>query len=327
MNETKSFAISEVRDGAAAGEPDGTFTALVSVFGNVDGEGDVVHKGAFEKSIARFRAAGKKIPVIYSHDNMNLDHWIGSVDPVDAVETNAGLMVKAQLDMDDRYGRKVHKLMADRVLTEFSFSYRVVKGVKNRHGGRDLLELDLLEAGPTLRGMNPSTALLSVKSLAEAEAGSLSKETADIRDRIARLRGDPPVPATLTGEEILRRLDRGTKTATPAVAEVAPALRRAPQHPGVGASLGGLPGGKSCAFPGCGAFGAWSDGKCPEHRGKSGSRQFVNGSMVLVDLDEILAAAELEARRTAQAAAKAAEDLEAARAAVKRADENGPDAA
>lgn len=180
MTETKSFPIAEFK--AVDGEPEGTFTALVSVFGNVDHGGDIVEPGAFAKTLERYAEQGKRIPVIYSHDQMNLDHWVGDADPADAVETSDGLLVKARLDMEDRYGRKVHKLLDRRVLTEFSFSYGIVKSEENEHGGRNLKELELVEVGPTIRGMNPATELLAVKSFAAVEQQEIAPLVASLTD-------------------------------------------------------------------------------------------------------------------------------------------------
>ena len=68
----------------------GEFEAVVSVFGNVDLQGDRSMPGMFSKSLDRWRERGDPIPVIWSHDWGNPDAHIGYVMPQDAYEVLAG---------------------------------------------------------------------------------------------------------------------------------------------------------------------------------------------------------------------------------------------
>jgi hypothetical protein len=56
--------------------------------------------------------------------------------------------------------------MSRRSLKEFSFGYSVPSGGERKadDGAIELIELDLYEVGPTLKGMNPATELHAVKS-------------------------------------------------------------------------------------------------------------------------------------------------------------------
>jgi HK97 family phage prohead protease len=165
-------------------EEAGTFEAIVSVFGNVDHQGDRVVEGAFTNSIAEWKASGSPIPVIWSHQWGDPNAHIGSVDPSQVEEIpGKGLKVAGQIDLDDAFAAKVYRLLKERRVKEFSFAYDVVKEKKNKDdGANDLLELKIFEVGPTLKGANPSTELLGVKAeLVEAagqKAGrALSKST------------------------------------------------------------------------------------------------------------------------------------------------------
>lgn len=143
----------------------GEFEALVSVFGNVDYAGDRVVKGAFADSIKSWQESGDPIPVVFSHQWDNLDAHVGQVDPADAIETDDGLLVKGTLDIaDDPAAAKVHRLLKTRRIREFSFAYDVVQDSKARDGANDLEKLDLIELGPTLKGMNPATQLIGAKN-------------------------------------------------------------------------------------------------------------------------------------------------------------------
>lgn len=159
----KSFDIIETK---ALDDEVGTFTALVSVFGNVDADGERVVPGAFQKSLEKWRESGDPIPVILSHDWQNPWAHVGVADPNDVSETERGLWVKGRLDIEDNdVARQVYKLMKRRSLKEFSFGFpRGAKRVRAKDGAYDLSDIDLVEFGPTLAGANPATELHAVKS-------------------------------------------------------------------------------------------------------------------------------------------------------------------
>lgn len=159
---TKTFTADIKAADVAADASVGKFQALVSVFGNVDHAGDRVVKGAFAKSLRRWKDSGDPIPVVFSHRWDDLDAHIGKV--LDAEETEDGLLVTAELDIaDDPSAAKVHRLLKDRRIREFSFAYDVLDERPSDDGANELLELDIIEVGPTLKGMNPDTVLVSAK--------------------------------------------------------------------------------------------------------------------------------------------------------------------
>jgi HK97 family phage prohead protease len=167
--------------------PDGTgeFTALVSVFGNVDLVGDRVMPGAFTKSIESHTAEAKSIPVVFSHQHDNPMAYIGSVDPNMLIETPRGLFAKGQLDLDNEYARQTYKLMQEGHIEAFSFGYSVPKESKGADGARELDEIELFEIGPTFKGANPEAGVLTVKSAADALL--LTKAASGTDDRMRRL--------------------------------------------------------------------------------------------------------------------------------------------
>lgn len=162
---------------ASPTKTEGTFTAVVSVFGNIDYVGDRVLPGAFSASLKRWEASGDPIPVVFSHKWDDLDGHIGKV--LKAEEREEGLWVKGQLDMEDEAARKVWRLMNDRRIREFSFAYNVLRERPGDDGANELVELDIIEVGPTLKGMNPATELLSVKSQKKGDT--------DLKSRMAAL--------------------------------------------------------------------------------------------------------------------------------------------
>jgi HK97 family phage prohead protease len=156
----KTFDLIEVK----ADEERGTFTALASVFGNVDLGGDKMVKGAFKNTLEKWRKSGRSIPVILSHQWDSLTAYVGKADPRAVYEDDRGLMVQGQLFMDKEAGRDVYRLMKEGLLTGWSFGYKVPAGGQKKNGKvNEVTEVDLFEVGPTLVGMNPEAQLQEVK--------------------------------------------------------------------------------------------------------------------------------------------------------------------
>lgn len=204
--EHKSFPVAETK-----ADPDaGTFEALVSVFGNVDHVGDRVVPGAFKGTLEKWDQSGDPIPVILSHQWENPMAHIGVVEH--AYESDRGLVVKGRLDIGDNdVARQVHRLLSRRSLREFSFGYTVPRGGQKRakDGANELLKVDLIEVGPTLKGANPATELTAVKAALDHEAPEapdeqdLRRQTAELkRDEAERaLREVPPLSEPEDGED------------------------------------------------------------------------------------------------------------------------------
>jgi HK97 family phage prohead protease len=165
------YKAAPIRGFKAIDDGKGEFEAIVSAFGNVDLAGDRVVKGAFADSLKAWEAKGRPIPVVFSHMWQDIDAHIGEV--TDAKETDEGLWVKAQLDMEDPAAAKVFRLLKRGTLAEFSFAYDIVEE-KLQNGANELLKLDVIEVGPTLKGMNPATQLLTVKSVEGHETAARS---------------------------------------------------------------------------------------------------------------------------------------------------------
>ena len=154
-----------------AGEGDtGAFTALVAVYGNVDLQGDRIVEGAFDRSIKEWQATGDPIPVIWSHNWADPAAHIGYVDPNNMESTPEGLKVAGKLDIDEPFAGKVHRLMKERRVKQLSFAYDVRDEKLAKDGANELLELGIIEIGPTLKGANPATDVLSVKGADRVDA-------------------------------------------------------------------------------------------------------------------------------------------------------------
>ena len=149
-------------------EGEGRFAAIVSVFGNVDSQGDVIDKGAFAATLADLAASGRSLPILWSHDYYDPDSIIGEAEVIK--ETDVGLYVEGILDIDDNpRAAQVYRQMVKGRLREFSIGGMVREWAwVEPDDGTDvelhITKLDLWECGPCFKGANPDTELLSVKS-------------------------------------------------------------------------------------------------------------------------------------------------------------------
>lgn len=186
-------------------EPEGTFTAKVSAFGNKDSQGDVTEYGAFFKSLTERYKAGKFLPAVWSHQFHNPEMFVGKY--MDWDEQESGLLLKGRLNLSWGMARQVYELYKEDLVTEFSWSGRVEEYDRIEKGdplfdeerewlnGARIKQVDLWEAGPTFKGANPQTELLSVKqisnlSVVAKEGRVLRSEYVDVlKDAIGMLSG------------------------------------------------------------------------------------------------------------------------------------------
>jgi len=149
---------------AADDTGNGLVEALVATY-DLDSSGDRIVPGAFTKSLDDWTASDARIPFIWSHMHNDLDAYLGEV--VEAKETDEGLWVKAQIDMDDPKAAKAFRLIKGGRVRNYSFAYEVVDGGpdEEKGDGENLLrELKLYEVGPCLIGMNQQTRTLVAKA-------------------------------------------------------------------------------------------------------------------------------------------------------------------
>jgi HK97 family phage prohead protease len=178
---TKNVAIkikATAADDASLGE--GQFVALASVFNNVDAVGDVVKPGAFADDLKTWAASGDVIPVYWGHrmDDPNL--CVGSV--IEASETDDGLQVKAQLDLDNPMGKQVYRLLKGRRVSRMSFAYDIVDSGHGEMDGQDVYELRKLkihEVSVVQVPANPAAVVQEVKAAADRRREALARKDAD----------------------------------------------------------------------------------------------------------------------------------------------------
>jgi HK97 family phage prohead protease len=194
-----------------------TFRGLAAAFSKDLGN-DVIHKGAFARTIAHWRAAKKArpIPLLDSHDRFRLGAVIGKM--VDAEETDDGLEAEFEMVPDDGDAEKAMKRIAGGFVTGLSIGYEPVKFDYEQPAGstsmwdriRHLREVKLREVSVVVFPMNedarvdPST----IKSLVDGlRAGRLTdEEKAELRALLdappAGSKADPaPAPTGLAPDD------------------------------------------------------------------------------------------------------------------------------
>lgn len=165
-----------VKAGPDDGLAEGQFTAYASVFGNKDSYGDVVIRGAFADSLARWGAKDALLPLLFGHRLDDPDFNIGHV--VKAVEDDHGLLVTGQLDLDMPKAQATYRLLKGRRINQMSFAYDVLEGAWVTKDGTEyyeLRELELFEVSVVPIGANQETEVLAVKASTAALAAGVKE--------------------------------------------------------------------------------------------------------------------------------------------------------
>lgn len=161
----------------AAGEDDGLedgqFIAYASVFGGPpDSYGDVVDKGAFAKSLAKWESSGDPIPLLWGHDFADPFSNLGHI--VEADEDEHGLKVRGEFDLENPTAQQVYRLIKGRRTTDLSFAYDIIDAEFAEDDDTfHLKELDIFEVSIVPIGANRFTDVVAVKHLADGITGGL----------------------------------------------------------------------------------------------------------------------------------------------------------
>lgn len=185
-----------VREIKAAG--DGTFevSGYASTFGSVDLGGDVVMRGAFDRTLS----SGQKVKFLFAHDPSQV---LGV--PLDLKADDHGLFGQFKISRT-RLGEEVHTLLKDGALDSFSIGFFIDDlDFDPETGVRLLKAIDLLEVSVVAIPMNPEAVVTRVKSRSpgpmtmDEEAAYVVSTIAAFKDRCADLadirlgQGKPPL--------------------------------------------------------------------------------------------------------------------------------------
>lgn len=138
------------------------FEGYLSTFGNEDFGGDIVHKGAFEKTIREWKSKGQMVPTLWQH---NMHEPVGVF--TEMFEDSYGLFVKGRLPKADTFvsGRVIPQMKAGSIKA-MSIGYRAEKFDFDEAGWtRNLKEIQLFEGSLVTMPMNANAVITGMKSL------------------------------------------------------------------------------------------------------------------------------------------------------------------
>ena len=155
-----------------------TVAGHASLWGALDQGGDIVERGAYAASLARLKAEGGSVKMLWQHDPAQP---IGLWDEVR--EDDRGLYVRGRILADVDKGREAAALVRAGAIDGLSIGYRTLRAAKDAGGKRRLLELELWEVSLVTFPM-----LRSARLSAKGDMGLLHDLEAAARDARARLR-------------------------------------------------------------------------------------------------------------------------------------------
>lgn len=164
----------------------GEFVAIAAAY-SLDRVGDRIVPGAFAKTIDRWQASGKQVPLHWNHQG-EPDDIIGTIDPFSMKETDDGLQVSGKIDLEgSSKGREAWRSIKAGAMS-LSFGYMVVSD-RSAKDATELLELDLFEVSVVPGPANADTRFLTLKSVPEMTPAEIRGEVAELRKRIEELEG------------------------------------------------------------------------------------------------------------------------------------------
>ena len=141
---------------------EGIFEGYASTHYTVDRGGDRVEQGAFDRSLARYKARNQRPKMLWQHDPTKV---IGVWDEM--YQDDKGLFVKGRLLKETQLGKECHVLMRAGAIDSMSIGYRTLDADYEGDDAeiRVLKELDLFEVSVVTFPMNPDAVVTDVKRI------------------------------------------------------------------------------------------------------------------------------------------------------------------
>jgi uncharacterized protein len=162
----------------------GTFEAIVSAW-DADREGDTIALTAFDRTIEAWQRSGKNLPLLFEHTSAAIGH----VDPFSMHATEPGLVVAGEVDRSTEKGQQVWRQVKSGTVG-FSIGF-MSESRPRKGGGRELVEIDLLEISATSKPMHPATRALNWKHAAEPQSAAAREMAAIINEAWDETLADP----------------------------------------------------------------------------------------------------------------------------------------
>lgn len=147
----------------------GEFSGLASVYNVRDLQGDVVARGAFQKTLS----SGKQRPLLFEHRD--------TIGTVNLEDSEKGLLAKGRLSLGNSRAKDAYALLKDKAVEGMSIGYETIKADYEGEN-RILQEVKLWEVSLVTFPANPAATVTTVKSARDA----LSTALDDLRGSVLR---------------------------------------------------------------------------------------------------------------------------------------------
>ena len=188
----KSLPIGAVKAGPDDGLAEGEFLVYPSTFTRKpDAYGDVVAKGAFERTIKEWEESGNTLPGLYGHRMDDPDFFVAGAKEMG--EDEHGWWVKGAFDLESPKGAQVYRLVKGRRLNQLSFAYDVREEARveleDGQKANELRDLKVYEFSFVPVGANQDTSVVAVKGLVDRlktapEGAVTASALREVRDAI-----------------------------------------------------------------------------------------------------------------------------------------------
>ena len=161
------FQLDETKEVTRNGVKLGIIEGFASTW-NLDRDDDIIERGAFAKTLIRHTEQGRPIRMLFAHDSSEL---IGGFPIESAKETDQGLFVKGEINLEFDQGRRAFALAKQGVLTDMSVGFSIASRdfVEFERSGdsmiRRIKEVELWEISLVSEPANPEARISSVKSV------------------------------------------------------------------------------------------------------------------------------------------------------------------
>jgi len=129
------------------------FAGYAALFDKVDRGGDLIRPGAFRRAVS---AGPRGVPLLWQHEP---GRPIGRIESL--AEDARGLRVIARFTPEASHAAEAAALLRDGAVGGLSFGYRVC-AKRDRPGGRELTDLDLIEVSLVTFPMQPGARVHAV---------------------------------------------------------------------------------------------------------------------------------------------------------------------
>jgi len=141
----------------------GVFEGYANTFDNLDLVDDIVHKGAFKKTLKE----SKKRALFFMHNTSDINNVLGTA--TDLKEDDTGLKMKGEVDLESEQGKRAFKMIKTGTIDRMSIGFSIVKADYEEIKGkfiRHIKEMKLFEISLIPIGMaaNPQSLITGVKN-------------------------------------------------------------------------------------------------------------------------------------------------------------------